>query len=86
MKILNRGNRLAHQLLHRGGVGFDACFADVKDVLFDVIEQFVDLAFMLVHARDHAGAGLDHFAKQELFADDLDVIIEVGGGRDRVGQ
>ena len=86
MVIFDGGDRLANQFLHRIGGGLDAFFADLENVAFDFVEQCVHFAFMLVGAADDACAGENHLSQDILLANNGEVIIEIRGGRNGVGQ
>ena len=86
MIILDGVDGAMDQVLHLHRGGLDTVLADLEDVAFDFVDQAVDFAFVFVNAADHAGAGLDHLPQDMFFADDFDVVIEVRGGRNGVGQ
>ena len=70
-----------------GGAGAgDPFFADAEDVALHFVQEGVHLAFVLIDPADNGGAGLDHFAQEVFFQDDVQVVVQAGGGGDGVGE
>src|SRR5208283_2958667 len=86
VEILNGGDGLVDELLDGVGGRLDPGLADVKDVALDLVHQGVHFAFVIIDPPDDTGADLDHPAQEVFFLYDVQVITEVGGGGDSVGQ
>ena len=78
MELLDHVDGPAHEVLHRlDGRGFSV-FADAQDVPFHLVEQGVHLSLMLIDSGHDRRARREHASKDQLFANDLDVVGEVG--------
>ena len=78
VELLDHVDGPAHQILHRLDGGRFAIFADAEDVAFNFVEQGVDLTLMFVDPSYDRGAGREHPAEDQFFADDLEVVGQVG--------
>ena len=78
VELLDHVDGPAHQVLHRLDGGRFAILADAEDVAFNFVEQGVNLTLMFVDPSYDRGAGREHPAEDQFFADDLKVVGQVG--------
>ena len=81
VKLLNFLNGIHDKLLCRPQVDLDVVVCERENLLFNAVQQSVHLLVGVVAVAYHAVAGHDHLTKEVLLADDVDVVVRVGGGR-----
>ncbi len=81
-QFLDRLDRFHDLVLHGQGLAFETIFADGVDFLLYFVEQVVDLVLLFVGAARAFRAGADDLAQDVFVADDLEVVTDIGGGRD----
>ena len=70
-------------LFHREHLAFETVFAHGEDSLFHFVEQIVYLVLFLVSAANALGGGGNDFQQDVLVANDVEVVADVRGGRNK---
>ena len=83
VKLLNLLNGVHDELLCRPQVDLDVVVGERENLLFNAVQQSVDLLVVIVAVAYHAVAGHDHLTQEVLLADNVDVVVRVGGGRNK---
>ena len=68
-------------IFHRQHLPFEPIFADLEDFLFHFVQQTVDLVLLFVGTTDTLGGGGNDLAQNVFVADDVQVVLHVGRGR-----
>ena len=78
-------HRLLEDVLDLVGLALDLVLGDREDLLLGRLEELLGGEEVRVAVADDVGRALDELAADRLLADDLGVILGVGGVRDAVG-
>ena len=68
-------------IFHREHLAFEPIFADVENLLFHFVQQAVDLVLLFVRAADTLGGGGNDLSQNVFVANDLQIVLHVGRGR-----
>ena len=68
-------------IFHREHLAFEPVFADVENLLFHLVQQTVDLVLLFVSAAHALGRGGNDLAQNVFVANDLQIVLHVGRGR-----
>src|SRR5438552_912852 len=82
-KLLDRCERIHHLFLHREELTFEPVVADLENVVFYFIEQGTNFTLLLVSPPNAFSAGEDDLTQNVFVANDLEVVIQVCGCRDK---
>src|SRR5690606_5120472 len=78
--------RFLYQARHRIEVPAQVGFGNGKKVLFGRVQQFENVARLLVGVIDDLGGNADEPALDVLLGNDPRVVFDIGGGSDPVGE
>src|SRR5213596_172398 len=83
VQLLNRLDGVHHLVFHREQLAFETVFAHGENALFHFVEQIVYLVLFLVSTAHALGGGGNDFPQDVLVANDVEVVADVRGGRNK---